>query len=1245
MTVDIEEDFEGGSDGGAVTEANTDLSTINGSPTFDDAHVARGALAMRCAASSSVVSGGRTYTTRAVTYTRAYIYLESLPGANFFILGVQSSATIRAQVRIDGTGHTLTMRNGTTAIWTSSTVLSTDTLYRVEWLVDNTNSLQRLRLYAGHSSSPIEDSGDDTYNQGTHDRSNVGVVSSGTGTIWVDDFASGDEGWFGPSQTGTDATAQPAAVAQSVSAPAPTMHIGSTVTASAVTRAAAIPTASVSGGTAADIAETFEGGSGGATITTGNTGFSVVSGSPTFTSSAIVGSLAMRCSTSSSSQYGSIQYASRDVTYVRWYFRTPSSAPAAITYLANVQSGATIRAQMRLNVAMSVSLRNATTAVWTSGPTLDANTVYRAEWRVDNVNSQQQLRVFVLHSTTALIDSGNQTYDQGLHDRTLVGVVASATLTYEVDDVEVRSDTWAGPSVVGSDATPTPSSVTQAAAVPAPSLSTGVTVAASAVARSAVAPAPAMSTSSTLAAVAVSRAAVADAPTVTTGAAVAASAVSRAVTVPEPVTQTTQGGTAAPAAVSRAVAIPAFAAQVDVMVDPPSVAQSAAIAAPTVVTDATSAATSVSVAVTVPTPAHAASQVLTPAAVSRAVTIPAATASAVQRLSSPASLAAWQATWDAVPHPAPGGSGGTGWVGGGGGWSVTHPSSESALFLFGDSPVIAEGGGHNFPRNTAILWTEADGLRLVGAPFVPADGDGTWYGAGPTAVIGGDLYIFAPKRSVDGDEGTTIFRYTWPTSIEAPVYAEKLDTLPTDITWGAAVVEFGGYVYVFGSYRDPGANSSRLYLARTTDVAASPTGWEYLTPSGWDNSGSHLISTAGLQVLVSDTPGVEQILSVHAHAGGLRMVSKAGGGVGSDVTIWDASDPTGPWLPRVVAQAPLGTPTASDITFSAVGHFNLPALPSGQALVSVSRNRFGVDLEDFFPDPTFYRPLWFAADGSVTRVFPAETELGVGIPEPTPTVSRTATPAAVARAAVVTTPTLSTDSTPSPAPVTVAATVPVPVAQTSVTVAAQETSRQVAVPTPGVGDGTSATAESVPAAVAVPTPLVDSQVTPAPTVVLVPVAVPIPDGSATSTLAANAVGRSVVVPSPTVETSSSQSVAPDEVSRAVTVPEVTPVTSAVVQVVSAVLVGSVAGADITAGVSASSSPSVVTVVAELPSTVITAGSSATVATVAAVATVASPDLGTSSKASATAVACLASVLEAKAVGPPRLRGFIFSGGR
>lgn len=82
-----------------------------------------------------------------------YVTPRALSTAVMYIAAVYNGASALGDVRINVAG-TVTIRNGTTAVATSSATLAVDTAYRFEWKVTPTTG-QELRVYAGDATTPL----------------------------------------------------------------------------------------------------------------------------------------------------------------------------------------------------------------------------------------------------------------------------------------------------------------------------------------------------------------------------------------------------------------------------------------------------------------------------------------------------------------------------------------------------------------------------------------------------------------------------------------------------------------------------------------------------------------------------------------------------------------------------------------------------------------------------------------------------------------------------------------------------------------------------------------------------------------------------------------------------------------------------------------------------------------------------------------------------------------------------------
>lgn|GEM_PF-4483210 len=183
-----------------------------------------------------------------------------------------------------------------------------------------------------------------------------------------------------------------------------------------------------------------------------NCTFTTVVGTPVFEADVpaalVAGSgFAMRVAPTAASWYGRKDFTAIAQGCERIYFYLPTGLPSADTFIENLMASSTIRGQIRLNAAGTLSVRNGTSVPaggTTTNSALAANTLYRLERLFDNAATTQRLVLYLGHSLTPISggDTGNVTYNQGTVDNTRVGAPAAATIdiiisAYRLDDTAV----------------------------------------------------------------------------------------------------------------------------------------------------------------------------------------------------------------------------------------------------------------------------------------------------------------------------------------------------------------------------------------------------------------------------------------------------------------------------------------------------------------------------------------------------------------------------------------------------------------------------------------------------------------------------------------------------------------------------------------------------------------------------------------------------------------------------------------
>lgn len=145
---------------------NTSVSLPSGWSTIGQVPVTASAAALhgdRGARYASTTTSGRmqydygsNQTARPV-YVQTYFRIGTLPSVNLYINAVLSLATggsLQGDFRVNTNG-TVSIRNGSTAVATSTQALAAGTWYRSDWMLDDAGDTQELRIYAGDTSSAI----------------------------------------------------------------------------------------------------------------------------------------------------------------------------------------------------------------------------------------------------------------------------------------------------------------------------------------------------------------------------------------------------------------------------------------------------------------------------------------------------------------------------------------------------------------------------------------------------------------------------------------------------------------------------------------------------------------------------------------------------------------------------------------------------------------------------------------------------------------------------------------------------------------------------------------------------------------------------------------------------------------------------------------------------------------------------------------------------------------------------------
>ena len=302
------------------------------------------------------------------------------------------------------------------------------------------------------------------------------------------------------------------------------------------------------------------------------------------------------------------------------------------------------------------------------------------------------------------------------------------------------------------------------------------------------------------------------------------------------------------------------------------------------------------------------------------------------------------------------------------------------VWLFGDT--LQDGRmGTRFVRNSMLL-TDDECIQAVvpggGGALIPdRSGDGgrpVGYWPMSTVVVpraGYDLlYVTTQRVRTTGTEafdfenlGLSVAVFVVPVG-QTPQLIEQRDIGPDRTgrehpTWGAATTLAGSgddrWLYVFGT-ANPGTDQAFGYSLRVArvrpDDLLEPGRWRYWDGSGWSAQES------AARELIAARDGVSQTLSVFERDGRWYALSKRNEFLGSDITVWSADSPTGPWSGGAAVRR-IDDGPSSQLRYMPLAH---PELFPQQGTVVASYSTNETDLQRVTADPRRYRPHFVRVD-------------------------------------------------------------------------------------------------------------------------------------------------------------------------------------------------------------------------------------------------------------------------------------------
>jgi hypothetical protein len=155
--------FDSGQTNGEEVVLSSPWSKFGNSPIASTAAAMDGSMGCRW---SDTSTNGRIMYDSGINQTGPIVFgfkfkINTFSTANHYIgsiYNLTSSGTIQGDWRVNPTSHTVTIRQGTTAVATSDAgagqTISSGTEYWAEWMVDSSSDTQMLRIYEGEETNP-----------------------------------------------------------------------------------------------------------------------------------------------------------------------------------------------------------------------------------------------------------------------------------------------------------------------------------------------------------------------------------------------------------------------------------------------------------------------------------------------------------------------------------------------------------------------------------------------------------------------------------------------------------------------------------------------------------------------------------------------------------------------------------------------------------------------------------------------------------------------------------------------------------------------------------------------------------------------------------------------------------------------------------------------------------------------------------------------------------------------------------
>ena len=218
MTLLLDERYETGPAGATLDTTTTAFTAVggtstNGSRTFTSNAPHEGSLCGEYVTGSTTGSMWTRYDPPAAlgtVYLRAYVrFVTALPGNNTGIVYWRTAGgTVRARLEVNAAG-TFTIKNGTTAVATSTVATAIDEWCRLEWeLVNGTGQTLRIFVGANVDGATPDETITGTFNTGSDGQQFLmgWAAAVANRTLRLDAVAVDDATWVGPLATNPHGT-------------------------------------------------------------------------------------------------------------------------------------------------------------------------------------------------------------------------------------------------------------------------------------------------------------------------------------------------------------------------------------------------------------------------------------------------------------------------------------------------------------------------------------------------------------------------------------------------------------------------------------------------------------------------------------------------------------------------------------------------------------------------------------------------------------------------------------------------------------------------------------------------------------------------------------------------------------------------------------------------------------------------------------------------------------------------------